>query len=153
MKFFKFCSALQFFQKFHTHDFLSGQQASPKAGWCQPAWLWLPISGWPPSPVCTEPSLPVRDSGVLQRQWDCHPQHSPVNLISFLFPPICPGPAGFLPVRTIPSCVFSSPASPARVANAAVPPGTVTCGDDVSPGRVCSLVLLLLGGLMLGGGP
>lgn len=47
-KFFKFCSALQFFQKFHTHDFLSGQQASPKAGWCQSAWLWLPISGWTP---------------------------------------------------------------------------------------------------------
>ena len=48
MKFFKFCSALQLFQMFHAHDFLSGQQAFPKAGWCQPAWLCLPISGWPP---------------------------------------------------------------------------------------------------------
>ena len=153
MKFFKFCSALQFFQQFHTHDFLPGQQASPKAGWCLSAWLWLPISGRPSFPEYTEPRLPVWDGGVLQRQWDCKPQHLPVDLMSFLFPPVCPGAAGFLPVRAIPNCVFSSPATPARVSNAAVPPGTVSCGDDVSPGRVCSGVLLLLSGLMLGGGP
>lgn len=64
----------------------------------------------------------------------------PCYLTSFFFPPVCPGAAGFLPVSAIPSCVFCFPASPARVSDAAVPHGTVSCGDDFSPGRAYSLV-------------
>lgn len=87
------------------------------------------LGGWLPSPECMEPRGPVwgrGGGGVSFRydslSWDFNPHASLLPDPLFLSA-VCPGVAGFLPVSAISSCFFPSPASPARVSNAAVPYG------------------------------
>lgn len=111
------------------------------AGWS--AWLWLSTGGWFSSLECTEPRGSVGWCGWCVSDktdflWDFHPQCFPITWSSFFFPPVGAGAAGFLPVSAIPSGLFSSPAPPACVSNAAVPHGTVLPACDLSPETACS---------------